>query len=100
MVVKITDFGKEQQIKILKRYNKYYKNDLLIWEVPPHEMKNLIGECWDLSRILNKHRKLDMGDVLNNIKHKTLEDVKEKYNQLSQEDFYKYIIGKLEERKD
>lgn len=60
MTINIKDFGLEQQSKILKRYNKYYNSDKLQWEIPSHIMKNLISECWDLSKVLTKHQKEEL----------------------------------------
>lgn len=95
MGVKIKDFGREQQEKILKRYERYYNKNLQDWQMPSYMMKNIIGETWDLSKVLNKHKKEDVDSILNNVKFETLVDVKDKYNQLSQEDFYKYIVERL-----
>lgn len=95
MVVKVKSFGLEQQKKILERYKNYFDKGMLQWVLPGHAMKNLIGECWDLSHILNKHKNLEMNEVLDNIRFDTLVDVKDNYNRLSQEDFYKWIVGEL-----
>lgn len=100
MVIKIKNFGLEQQSKILKRYNQYHNNKYNNWQFPNHIMKNIINETWDLSKVLNKHKKLEQDDILDNIKFKTLLDIKDKYNLLSQEDFYKYIVGKLRTLKE
>lgn len=59
-MIKNIKFGIEHQQKLLKRYNKYYNKDKLRWEIPQHEMKNIIGECWDLSNKLNKFKKNDL----------------------------------------
>lgn len=95
MVVKIKNFNLEQQNKILERYKDYYNKNMLQWVLPGHAMKNLISECWDLSKILNKHKNLEMDNILDNIRFDTLVNVKDNYNRLSQEDFYKYIIEEL-----
>ena len=95
MVVKINNFDSKQQMKILKRHERYYNKNLQDWEIPNFMMKNIISETWDLSKVLTKHKNLDGDKVLNNIRFETLVDVKEKYNQLSQDDFYKYIVERL-----
>ena len=100
MVVKIKDFGLEQQAKILQRYNKYHDKKYNNWQLPNHEMKNLMVECWDLSKVLNKHKKLNQEEILNNVISKTLIEVKEKINTLSQQDFYKYVVEKLRKLKE
>lgn len=95
MVVTIKDFGKAQQEKILRRYERYYNKNLQDWQMPSYIMKNIIGETWDLSKVLTKHKKLDQENILNNVRFETLVDIKDKYNELSQEDFYKYIVERL-----
>ena len=94
------EFDLKHQKKILDRYDRYYNKSLNNWVMPSYIMNNIISETWDLSKVLNKHKKLNVDKVLHNVKFETLVDVKDKYNQLSQEDFYKYIVERLRALKD
>lgn len=61
-MIKNNNFDFEHQSKLLKRYNKYYNGDKLQWNIPQHEMKNIISECWNLSRTLTKHKSIKIKD--------------------------------------
>lgn len=94
---KINKFDLEHKTKILSRYNKYYNSDRNVFIMPTIEVKNMISESWDLSKILNKHKKLDSDDVFKNIKLNLLKNISKNYHAMSPKDFALYLTKYIKE---
>ena len=92
-MIKNNTFGVEQQEKILKRYVKYYNSKDYIWNMPLIEMKNILHETWNLSKILTKHK--DSVNLIDKIKE-DFEDIENLYDSIDKEENIFDIKEKLQ----
>ncbi len=102
-MIKIKNFRYEQLSKILQRYIKYYDNNNLVWKIPQHEMKNIVAETWDLSKILTKHQKeLKPSEQLIELKKEIIEDLEIYSNKMYEleKSLSNYIEGLIEKYKE